>query len=73
MNFTFQVHLTSKPPAGTMPTVDPGPAYALCGYEGADEFPAGLPFPVLSRSLIPALTQCGVWGVKTWIMTGSGA
>jgi hypothetical protein len=56
-----------------MPTVDPGPAYALCGYEGADEFPAGLPFPVLSRSLIPALTQGGAWGVKTGLMAVSGA
>ena len=33
--------------AGMSRGVGSVPASLLCGYEGADEFPAGLPFPVL--------------------------
>ena len=44
---TAVVHLSSKPPPGQQSRVDPEPARLLCGYVGADEFPAGLPYPVL--------------------------
>jgi hypothetical protein len=41
------VFLTSKPPDGLPPPVDPEPAHQLCGYRARDVYPEGLPFPVL--------------------------
>ena len=53
---TAVVHLSSKPPPGQQSRVDPEPARLLCGYEGADEFPRGLPFPVLDPVRWPTLS-----------------
>eukprot|EP01050_Picozoa_sp_SAG11_P024536 SAG11_NODE_5252_length_1615_cov_1.506596_1_plen_143_part_00 len=41
------MHLTSRPPLGMRSPVSRAEAAALCGYEGVDTFPEGLPFSLL--------------------------